>query len=347
MNPMRRARRPLRAAFVVLAWVLLVLLQALVGAPAAAADAGTAPELPAVGASEPARDCPPAATLPDPAVVEQARLDARDRGFLWRIERDGRRSHLFGTVHVARFDWMFPGPTVRRALDASDTVALELDLLDPEIQRRMLAGQRRGAAALPDPLAQRLAAQFRIACVDAAALAAFSPEMQIATLTVLAARRDGLDPGYGIDAFLAAFGRGAKKAVVSLETPEAQLAALQAEDDAGARVFVDAALAELESGRVAPMLLRIATVWAESDTATLMRYDEWCECRKSAAERDAMKRLLDDRNPVIAERIDALHRGGQRVFAAVGSLHMIGPNGLPALLARRGYRVERIAWPRR
>jgi len=30
------------------------------------------------------------------------------------------------------------------------------------------------------------------------------------------------------------------------------------------------------------------------------------------------------------------------VFAAVGSLHMIGPKGLPALLAERGYRIERI-----
>ena len=55
-----------------------------------------------------------------------------------------------------------------------------------------------------------------------------------------------------------------------------------------------------------------------------------------------MKRLLDDRNPASPTRIDALHAGGQRVFAAVGSLHMIGPNGLPALMGERGYRVERI-----
>ena len=55
-------------------------------------------------------------------------------------------------------------------------------------------------------------------------------------------------------------------------------------------------------------------------------------------------RLLDARNPGLAERIDALHTSGQRVFAAVGSLHMIGRTGLPALLARRGYTVERIVF---
>ena len=272
--------------------------------------------------------------------------DARDRGFLWRIHQGGRTSFLFGTVHVARFDWMFPGPTLRRALEASDTVALELDLLDPEIQRGMAEGQRRGDAPLPEPLAQRLAAQMRAACIEPEMLAAFSPEMKLAALTVMAARRDGLDPSFGIDIFLAGFGRGALKPVVSLETPRAQLAALQAGDAAGAVAFVEAALAELEADRARPMLLRIATIWAESDHAELMRYDDWCECRKTAAERDAMKRLLDDRNPVLAARIDALHRGGQRVFAAVGSLHMVGPTGLPALLAQRGYRVERVAFAR-
>jgi len=30
------------------------------------------------------------------------------------------------------------------------------------------------------------------------------------------------------------------------------------------------------------------------------------------------------------------------VFAAVGSLHMVGKLGLPSLLAERGYRIERV-----
>jgi uncharacterized protein len=55
-----------------------------------------------------------------------------------------------------------------------------------------------------------------------------------------------------------------------------------------------------------------------------------------------MKRALDDRNPALAEHIDALHQSGKQVFAAVGSLHMFGPLGLPALMAKRGYRVERV-----
>ena len=41
-----------------------------------------------------------------------------------------------------------------------------------------------------------------------------------------------------------------------------------------------------------------------------------------------------------ADKVKALHAAGQRVFVAVGALHMVGPQGLPALLAEAGFQVE-------
>ncbi len=54
--------------------------------------------------------------------------------------------------------------------------------------------------------------------------------------------------------------------------------------------------------------------------------------------------MLDDRNPAFAKHIDARHRAGQSVFAAVGGLHLLSKGGLPALMAKRGGRVERVSW---
>ena len=288
-------------------------------------------------------DCPPAASEPSAERIRAGQQNARDHGFLWRIGKGGRTSYLYGTLHIAKVEWMFPGPRVAQALRESDTVALELDLLDAEVTVRMInAVSTWQGPALPDALQQRLARQFEAACLPAEALAALPPELQIDQLGTLSARRDGIDPAYGIDRFLAGYARREKKAVVSLETPELQAEALRLPDPRDAQALVENGLAELEADRVRPMVLRIARVWAESDVGALDHYNDWCECRGSAAERDLMKRLLDDRNPAFAERIAALHEGGQRVFAAVGSLHMVGPGGLPALLARRGYRVERV-----
>jgi uncharacterized protein YbaP (TraB family) len=298
--------------------------------------------------AQPAASCPPAAAAPSAEQVQQGLRDAQDRGFLWRLRKAGHTSYLYGTVHVAKLAWVYPGATVAAALQASDTVALELDVLDPDVQERMAQGTAATHdTALPTELQQRLNRQAAAECVPLQALAGYQPEMQIAALTSLVGRRDGLDPAYGIDIFLAGWARGSKKPVVSLETPELQLGALKGATRAETLEFVDSALAEMESGRAAPTLQRIAQVWADGDLATLARYEDWCDCVKTPADRAAMARLLDARNPALADRIAALHAGGQRVFAAVGSLHMAGPLALPALMAQRGFQVEAVAFPRR
>lgn len=291
--------------------------------------------------------CPPLATMPTATQVQAGIKAARDRGFLWRLRKDGRESWLYGTVHVARVEWTFPGPALTTALQASDTIALELDMLDPEIQRRLAQAMATPGAPIPAPLRQRLQRRAEAECLPAHALERLSPELQVSTLESLAARRDGLDPSYGIDAMLASWARGAGKPVVSLETPELQLAALAMPTPAETIEFVDSTLTEIEAGRAAPALRRIAQVWADGDLERLTRYESWCDCIKTPTDRAALTRLLDRRNPALAESIAALHGRGQRVFAAVGSLHMIGPVGLPALLARRGFEVEAVAFTRR
>ena len=288
-------------------------------------------------------DCPPTAQAPSPERIQAGRRDARDHGFLWRISKGGHSSWLFGTLHVAKLEWGFPGPAQREALAQSDTLALELDLLDPAMQQRMANALAAAAKTpLPAPLQERIARRARVECLPPQALAALAPELQVAVLASLLGRRDGLDPAYGIDTFLAGWGHAAKLSVVSLETPEQQLAALLMGEPAQTLAMVGSSLDELESGRALATLRRLATIWADGDLTELLRYEAWCECTKTAADRAAMVRMLDDRNPALADSIAELHAVGQRVFAAVGSLHMIGPTGLPALMAQRGYRVESI-----
>ena len=298
---------------------------------------------PATAQAQAAPGCPPAAQAPTAEQAQAAMKAARDRGFLWRVRKDGRTSWLYGTVHIAKVDWMAPGPALLEAVRTSDVVALELDVLDPEIMERVRAGMApRPERAVPAAVVERLKAQLKAACLPDQLLGAMAPEMLATTLMVMAARHEGLDPAYAIDAMMAGLGRGLKKPVASLETPELQLALLLGRTPQEAQALVEQVLLELESGRATPMLSRIAQLWADSRLAELERYEQWCGCLDSEAERAMHKRMLDDRNPGLADRIDRMHADGKRVFAAVGSLHMIGPTGLPALLAKRGYQVERV-----
>lgn len=285
--------------------------------------------------------CPPAAKEFSPELFQTAAARARDRGLLWRVTKDGRSSFLYGTLHVGRADWMAPGPMIKKALQETDMIALELDPLDKDVQRDLQAAMvAAGTMKLPMLLEQRLNKLMQAECLPAESAVKLRPEMQLYTLLFMSGRRDGLEPTYATEVLLALIGRASGRPVVSLETPALQLNSLLAQTPVEVETMVREGLDDLEANRARRMLLKSAQLWEDGDHEALSRYGEWCECLKSEMDRTLMKRLLDDRNPGLAESIDGFHRQGKKVFAAVGALHMIGPTGLHSLLSKRGYVVE-------
>jgi uncharacterized protein len=291
-------------------------------------------------AEAPAAECPPG------AAVAQARADSKpaDRGLLWRISRGGHSSWLFGTLHVGRPGWGRFGPRTQAALKASDTLALELDPTDPEVQQALADAGR--WLELPAPLAERLVRAYQRACLAPAALAALHPVLQASTLTVLEARWLGLDPQHSIELALATQAKAAGRKVVSLESVALQKATLVPEEAEQALKVVEQSLAQLEDRSARRVIGRLAQAWERGELATLEDYAAWCECVQTEEERAFMRRLNDERNPGLAERIAAQHAQGRRLFVAVGALHMTGAKALPALLAEAGFKVERIAFER-
>lgn len=289
--------------------------------------------------------CPPAPVKPTAEMERAAMRNARDHGFLWRIRKDGRTSFLYGTIHIGKYEWLFPGPTVAQALRGSDTLAVEIDIMDPDIRARTSSGVKGlPTVALPESVARRMKKQALALCVPFDSIARLPPVFQVETLSLMEARREGLEADYAVDAMLAAVAHAARKNVVSLETPESQLAVLQSPDAKDTVALIEDDLDEMEQGVARDYLKRIARYWEDSDYASMSHFDTWCNCLDTETKRKFMKAILDDRNPALAERIDALHASGKQVFAAVGSLHMFGSLGLPALMEKRGYTVERVEW---
>ncbi|MFY9511657.1 MAG: TraB/GumN family protein, partial [Rubrivivax sp.] len=84
-----------------------------------------------------AATCPPTPEPPTPAQLQAARQ--QDRGLLWKLQRDGRSSWLYGTLHVGKAEWMTPGPRVAAALAGSAVLALEIDPTDRSTQGDLAA----------------------------------------------------------------------------------------------------------------------------------------------------------------------------------------------------------------
>ena len=287
--------------------------------------------------------CPPPPAPPSAAQWQAAQRDARDVGLLWRLSKDGRDSWLFGTIHVGKLAWSAPGPALRQALARSDVLALEIDPTDAQIATRLQQASR-DAPPADEALHQRLQAQAVAACLGGDALQGLHPMLQVLTLTLLQARQDGLDAAFSQELMLATAARAAGLRIVALESVEQQFAALLPQDPSQMQRLLDESLGQLERGRASPVLRRLAEAWAAGDLETLERHAEWCECADTEAQRAWLRRLNDERNAHLAQGIDALHMRGQRVFAAVGALHMTGAQALPGLLRQQGYKVQRVAW---
>ena len=126
--------------------------------------------------------CPPVAQAPTAEQMQAAQAAARDRGMLWRLSKDGRVSYLYGTVHVGKLDWVFPGPQLQAAMRATEVLAVEVNPTDPAFMGEVQAAQARGAQlTLTDAERARLDAEADAACVPRPALAALHPVMQAIT----------------------------------------------------------------------------------------------------------------------------------------------------------------------
>lgn len=285
-----------------------------------------------------AQDCP-VVRMPTEAKLRQLEAMAADRGPLWRIRRDGHDSYLYGSIHIGRPAWLFPGPVLREAWGKTDALALELDPSDPQLLPALKALP---PMALDAASQRRLQAQVQAACVSGEALAGMHPLLQLASLSSVAGRADGLDPAFAQEMVLQAWARRDGRPLHALESAAEQMAALVPADPALVRRELDIGLEQLEKGRLRPQLRALADAWERGDMKALTEVEPACNCPDDEIERVQLQRLNDDRNEVLARRIAALHASGQRVLVAVGALHMSGAKALPKLLKSQGFQVEQL-----
>ena len=340
MRPLDVVAVPVSVPVSVAIAMVLVLATPCAQAAPRVAVVPSAPAPAAAGTIAPARTvCPPALpSEPDSAAMP------RDRGMLWRATRDGRTVYLFGTLHVGKPNWRKLGPITSAALRASDVLALEVDPSDPALFKAM--ADTRPPQPLPEDLQRRLVRAFERACLATEALATLHPVLQATTLTVMEARWLGMDPSHAMEQVLSAQVRALGRRVVALESAATQIQALVPDDEAEARTLLDQSLQQLEDRSARRVLQRLAAAWDAGNLAGLEDFESWCECAGNEAERAFLRKLNDERNPLLADGIESQHRQGKKVFAAVGALHMTGPQSLPILLAQRGFRVERVAFRR-
>lgn len=284
--------------------------------------------------------CPPEATKPEIGNLKEALKNSHNRGFLWKITKDGHASWLYGTIHVAQQSWLVPGPDVLRAVAQSQVVGLELDLSDPVTVRILRAADKPETAAwLVKTGRQKAVAEIaQPLCLSLAALGNVPLATQAEALTSNVGRGLGYYSAYGIDSVFAGLARSTHRKLVPLEEAITQRVLLVGRTKEEEARKIDANLKAIASGKALSGLVEVATMWDKSDLPAMEKYATKCDSAADVCTQD--EAVMVSRNIHMAQKIADMHDAGLRVFAAVGSLHMMGPNGLPALMKKQGFTVE-------
>lgn len=268
---------------------------------------------------------------------------ARAEPPVWRIhEPDGGEVVLFGSIHLLTPGLAWRSPALDAALKGAGSLWFETPL-DAEAAA---AAQRTALAKSALPQGQSLAALLsrtgreRFARISAAlglapgALDQDQPWFAELVLTLRQLQTFGADQGLGVEQTLM---RAAPAAIPRgyFERPEEQVGFLADAPLQDQLASLEENLQEMEADP--DSFEELERAWIGGDTAWIAR-EAILPLRAAAP--GVYQRMVVERNRRWTARIEDLLKRKERAFIVVGVGHLLGPDSVPAMLRRRGIRVE-------
>ncbi|MEM8816385.1 MAG: TraB/GumN family protein [Pseudomonadota bacterium] len=275
---------------------------------------------------------------------EPASADTATPVTLWQVEGENNQVYLLGSVHLLReSDYPLPA-IIDRAYEDAEHLIMELDMDDIDPVATQAAVSRMGllndGRTLADVLgrvdyakAERAARELDI---PLKLLAGSEPWFAAITIEQMLLARMGFNPLYGVEMAMLSKAQKDNKTVDGLETLEEQLGFL---DGLTADAQRDLLLQTLEQGRDAePLMDSLIAAWKDGDT----EYLEANMLRELQDYPELYTTIVSERNERWLDRLTALLDDDDDYLVVVGALHLIGDDGLPALLRARGVEVGQL-----
>jgi len=267
---------------------------------------------------------------------------AQAKSFLWKATGKGSVVYLAGSIHMLSPDFYPLNPVFDDAFKDSDLLVEEVDLgemLGPGSQMQALmrgmlpAGQTIDKVLSPETLALvTKAAKDLGAPIEA--LQRFKPWMLALTLEGLELASAGFDPELGLDKHFYDLAKEGGKAVQGLETVDYQLSRLDEMTQAQQDRMLAQTLKEIATEKAS--VAKLTTAWKTGDADAVAKL----VLGNLKQEPALYERLLVERNKNWLPKIEALFSRKGHALVLVGAAHLVGPEGLIAVLKAKGYTIE-------
>lgn len=267
---------------------------------------------------------------------------APQKHFLWKVEdAKGGSAYLLGSLHVLSAD-AYPLPAaIDKAFAESRTLVEEVDLDEMNDPMQMMAALAKAMLTGGQTLDQLVSAETfaevkkRVEAygMPMAAIQRMKPWLVAITLMAPTLQAAGFKPELGIDKHF--FDRAKEKGLErqALETLAYQIDRFDQMPPKLQEDMLKATIEDLDTqvGGVKEMV----RAWATGDIATMQRL----ALTAFQQSPDLYQRLLSERNQNWMPHVERCLTENAGCFVVVGAAHLVGQDGLPVLLLKKGYKV--------
>lgn len=261
---------------------------------------------------------------------------------LWRVSKGANSLFIGGTIHVLR-ETDYPLPAAfDKAFDAATTLIFETDVAateDPAFAQQMMQHlMYQDGKSLQDGLSPAVYRQLEEFCaargVPIIMFQQMRPPAAALSLMMLELQRLGISNA-GVDSHYFRRAQAENKIIAELETPAEQLAFLAGLGEGREDDFVRYSLNDMQ--QLETVMRDLTAAWRTGDQAQMARLS-LDEMRREFPL--IYRQLLADRNKKWVPRIEAMLNNPATELVLVGALHLVGSDGVLALLRARGYTIE-------
>ncbi len=265
---------------------------------------------------------------------------------MWLVSDEDSTIYLFGTFHILPPSLRWTTGAFDDAMKETPITMTEVDTKSPESQARMAAlvrqlGLNPPGVTLSSTLGDERAARFAEIAekygAPMATLEPLKPWLAMISLSVLIMQKEGFNAESGAETTILARAARQGDTVVHLESAEYQIRALASLDEGEILADFNSSLEQFaEFDAYAD---RVLAAWKKGDVKTIEE-ETLAPMRDTAP--GAYKTLLTDRNANWVAEIDALMKGSDDYFIAVGAGHLVGEGSVVDMLEEKGHAVRRV-----
>lgn len=277
----------------------------------------------------------------------QAEAPGAQRALLWKVSDADNSLYLLGSFHALKpEDYPLPA-AVDAAFAESESLAFEVppaEMESPELAKQMMAaGFLPEGITLQSKLPPKLWHRLDLYCnrngLKVENFQRMAPWFVSLMMSLREMQKLGFDPKLGLDRNLMARAAKSNKPATGLETAADQIRVLSTMTPATQLQLLDEALDESEDPN--GNMESLHEDWRRGDAKAI---ESAMVLQLRDKYRQLYQRINVDRNRAWMPKLVAMLDRHKRddVLIVVGSLHLVGPDGLVEQLRAKGYTVQRL-----